>query len=472
MVNYFRFHIQTPFIEELLSQSKILDKVNSIGISLAFFVRIPHTFGIWWSAETIFVGNLGIFGINVGHATMRVAHIITRLIIGGAQENTLFTCEDLSQIYGDEVLLIAGPPEGPEGSLIQRAEQGTYRFEQVREMCRPILPCHDLCAYIRIKNILRKFKPDVVHTHSAKAGILGRFAGHSLRTPVIVHSIHGTPFHPNQRPWSRCLIRRAERMGAKRCDAFISVADAMSQTFLSSKIVLPKEVTTKPFFTIRSGMDVEPFLHCDTHRAETRQKYGFTPDDIVVGKIARLFRLKGHDDLITAANHIKNLSTTLSKHLKFMLVGDGILHDTLRKRIESLGLTDMFVFTGLVPPDDIPRMISAMDIVVHTSLREGLARVLPQALIAGRPVISYDIDGAREVCITGQTGFLVPPRDTSQIAAAITQLAQTTDLRKKLGEEGQRRFTEVFRHEHMTAEIRQVYQQILQQKGISSHHGK
>ncbi|MDD3470530.1 MAG: glycosyltransferase family 4 protein [Thermoguttaceae bacterium] len=400
---------------------------------------------------------------------MRVAHIITRLIIGGAQENTLLTCEDLSQIYGDDVLLIAGPPEGPEGSLVHRAEQGPYCFEQVNELRRSVLPCHDLSAYIHIKKILRKFKPDVVHTHSAKAGILGRFAARSLGTPVIIHSIHGTPFHPNQHPLARCLIRRAERMGAKRCDAFISVANAMSQTFLASKIVLPEEVTTKPFFTIRSGMDVNPFLHCDVYRAEIRQKYGFTQDDIVVGKIARLFRLKGHDDLIAAASHIKKLSTTLSKHLKFMLVGDGVLHDSLQKRIESLGLTDMFVFTGLVPPDEIPRMISAMDMVVHTSLREGLARVLPQALIAGRPVISYDIDGAREVCITGQTGFLVPPRDTSQIAAAITQLAQTPELRKKMGEEGRRRFTEEFRHEHMTAEIRKVYQRILEKKAFSEN---
>ncbi|MDO4557885.1 MAG: glycosyltransferase family 4 protein [Planctomycetia bacterium] len=394
---------------------------------------------------------------------MRIAHIITRLIIGGAQENTLFTCEDLSTIHGDDVLLIAGPPEGPEGSLVRRARNGPYRFEEIRELCRSVLPWNDLVAYVKIRRLLRRFQPDVVHTHSAKAGILGRLAASSLRVPVIVHGIHGTPFHPEQSRLAHTLIRMAERRAAGWCNAFVSVADAMNETFLREGIVRQEELAEKPMFTIRSGMEVGPFLGCDVHRSRMRARYGFRETDVVVGKIARLFRLKGHDDLITAAIGVRARfpeTGERGRRIRFLLVGDGVLHDTLRARISSLGLSEMFVFAGLVPPEEIPSIISAMDMVVHTSLREGLARVLPQALIAARPVISYDIDGAREVCIPGETGFLIPPRETDRITDAICQLADDPALRRRYGETGRRRFTEVFRHEHMTEEIRQVYAQL------------
>ena len=412
---------------------------------------------------------------------MRVAHIITRLIIGGAQENTLFNCEDLCALYGDDVLLIAGPPEGPEGSLMRRAADATYRFEPVPELCRSVLPWNDWTAYRKIRRLLRDFQPDVVHTHSAKAGILGRLAARSLGVPAIVHGIHGTPFYSGQPAIQRRLIRMAERFAAGRCDAFIAVADAMRSTFVQEGIVRADELAHKPIVTIRSGMDVEPFLRCNEHRAAVRARYGFRDTDIVVGKIARLFRLKGHDELITSAatlaERLRDVSlnanalngnlrdrNTPAPTVRFLLVGDGILHDSLRAQIKSLGIGEMFTFAGLVPPEEIPAMISAMDIVVHTSLREGLARVLPQALIAGRPVVSYDIDGAREVCITGETGELITPHDTVGIADAIERLARDPDLRCRYGEAGRRRFTSPFRHEQMTAEIRNVYEQILQRR--------
>lgn len=124
-------------------------------------------------------------------------------------------------------------------------------------------------------------------------------------------------------------------------------------------------------------------------------------------------------------------------------------------------MSEHFIFTGLVPPSDVPPLIGAMDALVHTSYREGLARALPQALIAGRPVISYDIDGAREVTITGETGILVPPKDTVALADALSTLVGDAQMRAELGREGQRRFTEQFRHQTMTRLIRELYEQVL-----------
>jgi len=178
---------------------------------------------------------------------------------------------------------------------------------------------------------------------------------------------------------------------------------------------------------------------------------------VVIGKVARLFRLKGHADVIEAAREVVRVQPSVH----FLFVGDGILADRLRRQIADAGLEGRFRFAGLVPPERVPEMIAAMDVVVHASLREGLARVLPQALIAGKPVVSYDVDGAREVVLPDLTGILVPPQDAQQLAAALGRLSTDPGLRERLGAEGQRRFTELFRHERMTASLRGLYERLL-----------
>jgi len=186
---------------------------------------------------------------------MRVAHIITRMILGGAQENTLLNCEDLLRDYGDEVLLITGPPLGPEGSLLDRARARGVPLEIVPSLRRAIHPWRDWTSYCALRNVLRAYRPDVVHTHSAKGGLLGRAAATAERVPVVVHGVHGAPFHPYQNPLAREFFRQCERWAARRCHAFISVADAMTDLMVGAGVA-PREM----FTTIYSGMEVEPFL--------------------------------------------------------------------------------------------------------------------------------------------------------------------------------------------------------------------
>ena len=379
---------------------------------------------------------------------MRVAHLITRMIVGGAQENTLFTCQDLQQIHGDDVLLITGPALGPEGNLLEKSRGGGVPIRLVDNLRREIEPLRDYRAYGELLKVLKEFRPDVVHTHSAKAGLLGRQAAWKLGVPVVVHTVHGAPFHPYQ-PWvARQFFTFCERLAAERCHHLISVADAMTDLLVEARVA-----SRDKFTTIYSGMDVEPFLQADAHREATRQSLQLAPEHVVIGKIARLFKLKGHDDLIQAAQEVIRQVPEVC----FLLVGDGILRSRLEQEIASAGMTDHFRFTGLVAPERIPSLIGAMDILVHTSLREGLARALPQGLISGKPVVSYDIDGAREVVIPDVTGYLIPPRRTDLLGEALSRLAQDASLRTRLGGEGSRRFTERFRHEFMTAEIRKLY---------------
>ncbi|NIP84288.1 MAG: glycosyltransferase, partial [Planctomycetales bacterium] len=341
---------------------------------------------------------------------MRIAHVITRLILGGAQENTVLCCRDLREDCGDDVLLITGPPRGPEGSLLGEARDLGIPLQEIDSLRRAIQPGRDYLAYRAIRRCLRAFQPEVVHTHSAKAGILGRYAAWSLGVPAIVHTVHGAPFHPYQPRLARAFFRSCERAAARRCHHLISVADAMTERMVAAGVA-PREM----FTTVYSGMDVEPFLRADDHRQAVRAELGYADDQILVGKVARLFHLKGHTDLIQAARQV----IQRQPQVRFLLVGDGQLRGRLERQIEREHLQGYFRITGLVTPHEVARLMGAMDIVVHASLREGLARALPQALIAGRPVVSYDIDGAREVVLDQVTGYLVPPRDTAALADRI-----------------------------------------------------
>ncbi len=385
---------------------------------------------------------------------MRTAHVITRLIIGGAQENTLFNVDDQHHLHGDDVCLITGPGLGPEGTLEKRARERGLDLRVLPELKRSLHPLQDWKALRAIRRAFREYSPDIVHTHSSKAGILGRLAARQLGLPAV-HTIHGASFHFGQNPILHRAYRMAEKLAARWCDHFISVCDAMTDQYVAAGIA-PRE----KFTTIYSGMEVEHFLSPRRPRDEVRRELNLAPSDIVFGKVARLFHLKGHNYLIEAAADV----AARIPQARFLLVGDGILIEHYQTRIRELGLEDRFRFTGLVAPEVVSDYLHAMDIVVHTSDWEGLPRVLPQALIAGKPVISFRIDGAPEVCLHEETGLLVNHRDIHGLAAAMIRLGEDPLARQKMGATGRERFTAQFRHEYMTARIREVYASVLRRR--------
>ena len=385
---------------------------------------------------------------------MHVAHVITRLIIGGAQQNTLLTCEDQHREYGDEVTLITGPAIGPEGSLIDRARAAGFRVIELDSMRRSIHPWHDWRSYRDLLAVLRELRPDLVHTHSSKAGIIGRYAAAKLKLPAV-HTIHGSAFHFGQHPLAFRLYRFLERRAARWSDHLISVCDSLTDQYVEAGVA-PRE----RFTTVYSGMDVEPFLNPPRSREDVRTELGLTDDQVAIAKVARLFNLKGHEYLIRAARAVADRNA----NVRFVLIGDGILREQLEQQIADSHLSDHFIFTGLVEPRRIPELINACDIVAHTSVWEGLARVLPQGLISGKPVVSYDVDGAREVVVPNETGFLLPRESITELSAAISALVESPELRERLGSTGRERFTDRFRHQTMTREIREVYKRVLENR--------
>ena len=355
----------------------------------------------------------------------------------------MLSCEGQS-IAGHEVHLAFGPIFGPEGSMVGRVEAfnaastNKITTHEVPSLVREIAIGKDRRCVREVRELIERIKPDIVHTHSSKAGELGREAAYSFwrerGRPAVVHTIHGPPFMPIEGSVFTRLKTRAinygytlaERRAAERCHAIVSVADAMTKQFLARRIGTPGL-----YSTVRSGIDTTPYLRAapGEDRTSVRAALGITPDLFVVGTVARLAQHKGHDDLLSALAQMLRASDGMS----LLWVGDGWWRERLVARAKSLGLrvrsiedkSSMtaqpahIVLTGLVPADRIPSLMRAMDVLSHPSTREGLPRTVPQALLAGVCPVAYDVDGTGEVCIDMRTGRLVRPGDVSALRDAI-----------------------------------------------------
>ena len=410
---------------------------------------------------------------------LRILHISTRLILGGSQENTILSCEGQARL-GHRVHLAYGPIYGPEGSLIERVRKfqvdpnrgtglgGGIRSHEIPGLVREVNPAKDKKALTLLEKLVRDLRPDVVHTHSSKAGILGRIAAWRVKTgsidrkPAVVHTIHGPPFMPETggrlaRAKTRALNKAytiAEQHAAKRCDRIISVADAMTEQFLARDIGVPEQ-----YVTVRSGMETAPFLEPEPGQTRTdiRRSVGLGETDFVVGTVARLAEHKGHDDVLDA------LADDLSAnpHWKLLWVGDGWWKERLMKRVRELGLTRQVVCTGLVDPDRIPGLVRSMDVLCHPSHREGLPRTVPQAMLCAVPVVATDADGTREACLDGETGKLVPVGDAEAIRDAVRWMADHEEERTAMGVRGRELARDEFSAERMVERLEEVYRDAL-----------
>lgn len=362
---------------------------------------------------------------------------------------------------------------------------------EIPHMLREIAPLADIKARLELRDLIIRLAPDVVHTHSSKAGILGRLAAWdasrdlardpAARKPIaIVHTIHGPPFMPIEGgPARRLKIRAlnhaytlAERKAARHCDAIVSVADAMTEQFLARNIGSPGFYTT-----VRSGMEVGTFLNAapGESRDEIRRAFHFKPDDFIIGTVARLAQHKGHDDLIHAVAPRLESNPTW----RLLWVGDGWWRQRLLDHARSRGFSVLeldrpdtpnapprtdarLIVTGLVPPERIPGLIRAMDVLAHPSYREGLPRTVPQALLAGVCPVAYDVDGTREVCQDERTGLLVRPGDVTGLRVALERLYAHPDERRQWANTGRDWCATAFSVEAMADGLDAVYARALE----------
>ncbi len=361
-----------------------------------------------------------------------VVHVITKLELGGAQENTLYTVGHLDR-REFEPYLLAGP-----GGLLDGEARALLggRFLTVPHLVREVRPWSDWRAYREIGRVLLDIRrghpgPMVVHTHSSKAGILGREAARAAGADAVIHSVHGFGFNPRQARPARALFVGIERRAARGTDAFIAVSRANMSEGERLGLFLPGAASL-----IRSGIVIDDFARPKRPAREVRASLGVPPDAPVALMIACFKPQKAPVDFVRAAA----LVSAARPDARFLVVGDGELRPAVEAAVRGLGLEGKVLLLGW--RRDVPDLLHAADLLALTSLWEGLPRVCPQAMAAGRPVVATAVDGTPEAVEEGKTGFLVPPGDFRGAAERMLRLLNDPALARAMGEEGRRRVAE------------------------------
>jgi len=316
---------------------------------------------------------------------------------------------------------------------------------------------------VKMARFIRRGRFDVVHTHSSKAGILGRLAARAAGTPIIVHTLHSLVFGEHATPFQNALYLRLKKLCVPITDRYISVCDATRNGAIAAGIGQPEK-----HCTIYSGFHIEPFLSVRDRLSvqDAKRRLGLDPEHLVVGKVGRLSPQKGHDHFLQAASVI----ASAEPRARFLLVGDGSLRDELEARAHQLGIRERTLFAGLVAPEAVPDYIQAMDVVVHTSIREGLARVLPQASAVGKPVVGFALDGTPEAIEHGVNGFLARPHDADDVAEKGRAILPDERQRHVMGEAGRRFAAANFPVEVMVERINAVYRELDTSRSRRSAH--
>ncbi len=384
-----------------------------------------------------------------------VLHIITRLIVGGAQENTMLTA-DLLNPERYAVAVMSGPQTGPEGSLIEEVRERGVPLTIEPSLVREINPLKDVRALHALYRRIRRGRYILVHTHSGKAGILGRWAawlaGLRGERPIIVHTVHGWSHHERQHPLARRSFVLLERLTASVTDKLIVVSPLNMEQGLADGIA-----TADKYIAIRSGIDLERFRQPSRPPGAVRDELGIPDHAPVVGTVTRLSRQKAPLDFVTAAAAVAEAR----REVHFVIVGDGPLRGEVEAQIAAHGLTERVHLTGL--RRDVPDLMHSFDVFALSSLWEGLPRVLPQAMAAGLPIAATAVDGTAEAVRHGVNGLLTPPGDPPALADALLNLLDDPDLARQMGAAGLEMVNQ-FGAQKMVDDIEALYEALLKRR--------
>jgi len=369
----------------------------------------------------------------------KVVHIITKLEFGGAQTSTLYTVEKLAEKKDYKVFLFTSP-----GYLSKRAEKLHKVSLKYFPFRREINPFWDIITFILLFRELKKIKPDIVHTHSSKAGILGRWAAYLSGVSLIYHTIHGFPFHNFQSIFLRSFYSFLERITAKITTRLIAITQEDIKKGLSVGIG-----ESQKYILIRDGIDFGRFENIKIEKEGKKKELGIR-EEKVVGTVACFKPQKNLKDFVKMATLIKVPNTA------FVIVGDGELRKALELEIKRSGLEERFYLLGW--REDIEEVMCIFDVFVLTSLWEGLPKSLLEAFALGIPAVAYGVDGIKEMIKNGENGFLIPPKDVHILAERVKKLLVEGDLRRKMGVKAKRiKNREEFDIKNMIEKIELLY---------------
>ena len=356
----------------------------------------------------------------------KIFHVITKLELGGAQKVTLMTLERLPRDRYELGLIT-----GPEGILVNWANQipELTRF-WIPNLVREVRPIQDSITLLKLWNLFRRERPHIVHTHSSKAGILGRLAARLAGVPIIFHTYHGFGFNDFQPQLIKTFYIWLERLIAKVTDQTVMVSYANAKRAEDSGIV-----PNNDWILCRAAISLEQFMQPGPRRTKLRE-WNVPENRVVAGMVACFKPQKSPLDFVEVASRV--LKETDRVH--FIMAGDGELRPAIEARIRDLGISSHITLLGW--QKDMPEVYRNLDVVVLTSLWEGLPCVFSEAMAAGLPIVATQVDGAREAIIDGDNGFLHGPHDVEGMAKSVLKLVENPALREAMGSRGKSRVSE------------------------------
>jgi glycosyltransferase involved in cell wall biosynthesis len=381
---------------------------------------------------------------------IRVLHIITRLDKGGSADNTLLSVLGLNkEVF--KVDLLSGRTNFPSPKLTQLKEQNLIQYKEIGQLVRAIHPFKDISTLSQLYQYIKKGRYDIVHTHSSKAGLLGRLAARMAGVKHIIHTPHGHIFYGY---YGRCLSFMfiiLERWAARFTEKIITLTNSGKEEHVQYKIA-----PAHKFITIHSGLELGSLQPSDT-KNDVAKEFNIDKSDKLIGTVARLVPIKGHEFLVKAAPLVLQHYPDTT----FLLIGDGPLRKKLENLAQQLNFFDKIVFSGM--REDIPRLLNAIDIFVLPSLNEGMGRVLIEAMVLAKPIVATRVGGVPDVVEDGSSGLLVPPADPDALADAICTIMKNPALASKLASHAAI-CSQKFSHTEMIRQLENLYKSVMSSK--------
>jgi glycosyltransferase involved in cell wall biosynthesis len=394
----------------------------------------------------------------------KVLRILNRLIVGGPVLNATYLTKYLSPDF--ETLLVVGEKEEHEKSADYLAEQLEIDYVTVPQMGRAINPVNDYQAFKQLKKIIKDFKPDVVHTHAAKPGALGRLAASVCGVPAIVHTYHGHVFHSYFNSLKSGVYINTERFLARKSSMLIAISEAQRSELVEDFKIAPAD----KFRVIQLGLDLDKFCEDQPEkRASFRQEFGLADEEIAIGIIGRLVPVKNHDLFLTAIAHVVQNG---SKKIKAFIVGDGETRSDLENKARQLGLPfttqndkthpHPLVFTSW--RSDVDVINAGLDIIALTSLNEGTPVSLIEAQAANKPIVSTRVGGIGDIVVEGKTALLADVTDGETFCAHLLNLVNDDALRQALGHNSSQYVMKRFSYQRLMKDMSELYYELLHKK--------
>jgi len=387
---------------------------------------------------------------------IKILRIIGRLNVGGPAIHVVNLTAGLeSGRY--QTLLVAGSENEAEGSMLDYALSRGVEPTVIPEIVTAFnIAPRDLKALWKLYSLMRKERPHVVHTHTAKAGLLGRIAAWAAGVPVIVHTFHGHVLHGYYGPVKNQLLRWVERLLALAADRLVTVSEQVKSDLVGYGIAKAEKISVLPL-----GFDLEPFLTSNQLRGEFRREQGLSDSHKLIGIVGRIFPIKNHELFLASAARIAKLEPLA----RFIIVGDGVLRPTLEKQANDLAIADRVVFTGW--RRDLPRICADLDVLVVSSDNEGTPVSAIEAMAASCPVVATRVGGLPDLIDDHKTGRLVPPRDADALASAVNDLLQNPAAALAIGSKARQSVRQRFTVQRLLGDVDELYTQLLVEKAVN-----